>query len=757
MGGDTEVAQAGLPPIPPGFEIEKKPAAVAREKTALPPIPPGFQIETKPPAQPVAATPAAPVQRREAFGPPMAAAFPDAKPGSYTTKLAPNEEPRFQQWVKANRVPWQDTPDADYDMRGYWKAKFSGDPIAKQAANLHFPDPWKTPYHHTFSNESKYATADAPRWHKYDRGYRLIDKRGRIIADEPDETPGTQPPAASLQGAPHGPGRAPIQRREPFGPPAPGMLERTERALFGPTTVAGQLAHPVGRTKQTLTGRSKEERQRALERPSPVFADLRKLELEGAFPGQSTAAKAARGAVKGAESGLTGLTSPENVALMVGTAGFAELPAVSALISAGFSAQMLHAAYEKYPELRKKIEAGDVEGAAETAVDMGVDTLFGIGSLKHTAGGIGRVAERVGERLAEPPSKPKPKVYEGSAAGLSFPREATEGDQLPPKEAYPAVFQAAKLRYRVLRAQGVKLQEAANRVKEEFPILFGRKPVPTEETPAGEAPKSDAEALSDAAKQIRERLEEIIPSVEPPAPPGEGEPGLEPTAAEEEQPPAEAGAAPPAEKPPEPPSAEKEPAKEEKPPEPPKAEEPAKAPEPKPEPPVPGKKETPQAVLDRLKAADATKLSPEEHKDLAKAYVAAAKAATPEVKEKLTDAFTALDDAFKKAQKAPAATGEPAKPEPKEPKGKTPTAIVKYLDEATAAVSSLTPERFNEIVKTGIAATNKAYRRAWQAAGRLAGGASGSEEGSAQATGRGSRCAEGSACACRRGTGRSRT
>lgn len=99
---------------------------------------------------------------------------------SYTTYLTPAEEAQFQSWVKANRIPWQDTPNADYDMRGFWKAQQSGDPNAQRAANLHFPDTWKTPYHHLFSNESMYATPDAPRW----IDNRLIDKSGRVIADE---------------------------------------------------------------------------------------------------------------------------------------------------------------------------------------------------------------------------------------------------------------------------------------------------------------------------------------------------------------------------------------------------------------------------------------------------------------------------------------------------------------------------------------------------------------------------------------------
>lgn len=94
--------------------------------------------------------------------------------------LSNTDEQKFQQWVSENKIPWQDEPKADYDMRGFWKAMVSGDPNATRAANLHFPDTYKTPYHKTFSNESKYATQDAPHW----EGNKLISKDGKVIADE---------------------------------------------------------------------------------------------------------------------------------------------------------------------------------------------------------------------------------------------------------------------------------------------------------------------------------------------------------------------------------------------------------------------------------------------------------------------------------------------------------------------------------------------------------------------------------------------
>ena len=75
-------------------------------------------------------------------------------------------------------------------MRGFWKAAQQGNPIAQTAVSpfdgrVHFPDVWKTPYHQSFSNESMYATPNAPHWVGDDEnGYALVDKLGSIVRDE---------------------------------------------------------------------------------------------------------------------------------------------------------------------------------------------------------------------------------------------------------------------------------------------------------------------------------------------------------------------------------------------------------------------------------------------------------------------------------------------------------------------------------------------------------------------------------------------
>ena len=91
---------------------------------------------------------------------------PYAKPGNYNTKLSPQEEQAFRQWIKQNSIPFDfQSPVTDYDMRGFWKARIGGDPAAlRDPRSKHFPDKWKTPYHETFSNQSQWAAPGAPHW-----------------------------------------------------------------------------------------------------------------------------------------------------------------------------------------------------------------------------------------------------------------------------------------------------------------------------------------------------------------------------------------------------------------------------------------------------------------------------------------------------------------------------------------------------------------------------------------------------------------
>lgn len=97
---------------------------------------------------------------------------PYAKPGPYTTTLSPSQEVEFQRW-KAINAP--NDSGQDYDLRGAFLANTG------RAGNGHMTDQFKMPNHHSFSNESQYATPDAPRWNQ--KG-QLVDKYGNVVFDE---------------------------------------------------------------------------------------------------------------------------------------------------------------------------------------------------------------------------------------------------------------------------------------------------------------------------------------------------------------------------------------------------------------------------------------------------------------------------------------------------------------------------------------------------------------------------------------------
>lgn len=105
---------------------------------------------------------------------------------SYITKLDPTTEAKFQDWVKANKVPFDASPQADYDMRGFYQGLMKGDPNAQTGQNandgqLHYSDYWKTPYHQSFSKESQWATNGAPAWNDQDQ---LVLPDGTVVFDE---------------------------------------------------------------------------------------------------------------------------------------------------------------------------------------------------------------------------------------------------------------------------------------------------------------------------------------------------------------------------------------------------------------------------------------------------------------------------------------------------------------------------------------------------------------------------------------------
>jgi len=123
---------------------------------------------------------------------------PYAKPGPYTTQLNPQQEQAFRQWVMANHVNFDPSSKVtDYDMRGFWLSQQgkagAGTEVNAQDGKIHYPDTYKTPYDRTFSNESKYATPDAPHWK--DNRY-LIDKSGKQVFDQSTQSEDDPYPAS---------------------------------------------------------------------------------------------------------------------------------------------------------------------------------------------------------------------------------------------------------------------------------------------------------------------------------------------------------------------------------------------------------------------------------------------------------------------------------------------------------------------------------------------------------------------------------
>lgn len=107
----------------------------------------------------------------------------------YQTKLDSPDERMFLDWVKKNNVPFKDSPDTDYDMRGFFKGLLGGDSRAFQGINnsdnqMHFSDYWKTPYHPTFSHESKFATNSAPKWKEDVMGWKLDDNGKTVFREQ---------------------------------------------------------------------------------------------------------------------------------------------------------------------------------------------------------------------------------------------------------------------------------------------------------------------------------------------------------------------------------------------------------------------------------------------------------------------------------------------------------------------------------------------------------------------------------------------
>ena len=119
-------------------------------------------------------------------------------PSPYRTQLGMADQMQYQGWRGANQVPDENTGySSEYDMPGFYKEQQSGGtaqrilnglsfdgPTAMKSDGLHYPDTYKTPFHKSFSNESKYKYEGLNREWKQNNtgGWDLIDlNNGAIV------------------------------------------------------------------------------------------------------------------------------------------------------------------------------------------------------------------------------------------------------------------------------------------------------------------------------------------------------------------------------------------------------------------------------------------------------------------------------------------------------------------------------------------------------------------------------------------------
>lgn len=228
------------------------------------------------------------------------------KPGSrnFFTDLSEDEEKKFQTWVKTNKVPNDEGPHGDYDMRGFWKALEAKDPKAISAVDpndkrLHYPDYWKTPYHETFSAESQWADpAKAPKWNDKDQ---LVTSDGKVLFDDRAQNKTAEPQAFSFDDALK-PAQKPSAKDDglPWDVPMTGAQMRQSQEQIRKGEEQIRALEPEPGLAHLLTGPARVAQrggQQLLgERPLPTGVEALEEASLGVRPSKFTSATAAPGA-----------------------------------------------------------------------------------------------------------------------------------------------------------------------------------------------------------------------------------------------------------------------------------------------------------------------------------------------------------------------------------------------------------------------------------------------------------------------------
>jgi hypothetical protein len=168
---------------------------------------------------------------------------------------------------------------------------------------------------------------------------------------------------------------------------------------------------------------------------NPKYGDMQLVSPEEAM---TPAEQQRHPILTGAGEIAGGLTSPESVALIAGTAGFGELPGAAAmlprLMSAGFGAQAIYSAAKTYPEIRAAIARNDAPETLRLLTHAVGNIAMAALATQHAVSGEGAVTGKVkpvetagqeiptaatspiGELLHDPAKASQVRVADSSAA-----------------------------------------------------------------------------------------------------------------------------------------------------------------------------------------------------------------------------------------------------------------------------------------------------------------------------------------------------
>lgn len=319
--------------------------------------------------------------------------FGDA-PIKFETTLGSDEENVYQGW-KAAIAP-HDSGE-DYDFRGAFKAGVGPDESG------HWPDTFKKPNHPTFSNESMYAK-DRPDLAGHWEGEKFV------------------PPANPFNQFDEELARDRRAKMRDAGIPIASEEELASRTARK-QDIESHIGPIYHRMDRPLIGFGDREGEWAT---VPALPDMGSIPM----PGSPLPSDVGAGVLNVVGRAASSLTSPENIGLMVGTAGTGKL--VGRLISGGFGVKMLKDVYDSAPNAWRILHDPNAtrQQKIEAVGDIGVTLVMGGTALKHAVAG-GPV----------PAAGARPSVEPGAVAAEAATAAAPEAAAAP-AELAPAMRDA---------------------------------------------------------------------------------------------------------------------------------------------------------------------------------------------------------------------------------------------------------------------------------------------------------------------------